>query len=295
MSAPRPVLHTSPPLPDSSSPLPHPSPPQSPSSIPPSPPVSPSRQHSQLPPGSPGWLQRFNTLLSLNSPSSPKPKPSLKLELGSNANTPRGRSNTVVFTGSPTQLSPSSLSLANPPPPTAVPHITPGVGLGISMGPKKLTKPDALKPAAPPPSASAPAVAASTAADRPKLRRSSTSRTAAAGAALPPPPHPTVAKFRSLVLKNSKLVSALLWGPWDKTARKALHACAVKVDPDIVFDPAYTAVIQREASTNAILVSGEIERLLAKRADELDAENVSILLVKAVGGKWGVRWSVKWR
>ncbi len=75
---------------------------------------------------------------------------------------------------------------------------------------------------------------------------------------------PVVKRYRALIVKDKGLAEVLLWGAPDTAIRMRLHAVASKVEPELVLDPAYTSILQRD-DLALIEMSDAVEALLVAR------------------------------
>lgn len=74
---------------------------------------------------------------------------------------------------------------------------------------------------------------------------------------------PSIRKFRDTIIKDVILKRAILWGPNDRDARLRIHAIVSKLDKYLLFNPAYTAAMQRDDITLQQLC-GHIEEILSR-------------------------------
>ncbi|BEJ17808.1 hypothetical protein CspHIS471_0700760 [Cutaneotrichosporon sp. HIS471] len=74
---------------------------------------------------------------------------------------------------------------------------------------------------------------------------------------------PIVKKYRALIVKDKGLPEVLLWHTSDKARRLRIHAVATQLEPDLVLDPAYTAILQ--GGLGLIEMSDAVEALLVAR------------------------------
>lgn len=85
---------------------------------------------------------------------------------------------------------------------------------------------------------------------------------------MPPAPtddiSPIIKKYRALVVKDKGLAETLLWGANDDKTRMRIHNVTMKVEPDLVLDPAYTRILQRQ-DLALIELSDAVEALLVAR------------------------------
>lgn len=85
---------------------------------------------------------------------------------------------------------------------------------------------------------------------------------------MPPTPadalSPIIKKYRAFVVKDKGLAETLLWGVNDDKTRLRIHNVVTKIEPELVLDPEYTRILQRQDMA-LIELSDAVEALLVAR------------------------------